>query len=179
MILNICLGIIIVLTIMIIASYNCFIRANNTVKESTSAIDVLLKQRFELLPNIIVFVKGYTKHESKTLEDLVKLRNAYNSADFSVTKTEEIEKKFAPVMALVESYPELKANEQFLDLQRNLVEIEDKINRARLVYNHCVTKFNNLVESVPSNIVAKIFGFEKKELFKIKEEEKQNVKVKL
>ena len=133
MILNICLGIIIVLTIMIIASYNCFIRANNTVKESTSAIDVLLKQRFELLPNIIECVKGYTKHESKTLEDLVKLRNAYNSADFSVTKTEEIEKKFAPVMALVESYPELKANEQFLDLQRNLVEIEDKINRARLV----------------------------------------------
>ena len=72
MILNICLGIIIVLTIMIIASYNCFIRANNTVKESTSAIDVLLKQRFELLPNIIECVKGYTKHESKTLEDLIK-----------------------------------------------------------------------------------------------------------
>ena len=164
---------------MIIASYNRFIRTNNTVKESTSAIDVLLKQRFELLPNIIECVKGYTKHESKTLEDLIKLRNNYNSADFSVTKTEEIEKKFAPVMALVESYPELKANEQFLDLQRNLVEIEDKINTARLAYNHCVTRFNNLVESVPSNIVAKIFGFEKKELFKIREEEKQNVKVNL
>ena len=82
-------------------------------------------------------------------------------------------------MALAENYPELKANEQYLSLQNNLVEIENKINDARLQYNSMVTTFNNLVESVPSNIVAKTFGFEKQELFKANEDEKQNIKVSL
>ena len=81
-------------------------------------------------------------------------------------------------MALVESYPELKANEQFLDLQRNLVEIEDKINTARLAYNHCVTRFNNLVESVPSNIVANIFGFKEINFFKAENKDKEVPNVK-
>ncbi len=179
MIINICLVIVIILTLVMIAGYNRFIRSNNAIKESTSAIDVLLKQRFDLLPNIIECVKGYAKHEKTTLEELVKLRNNYNSNGFSVSEAEEIDKKFVSIMALSENYPELKANEQFLSLQNSLVEIENGINEARLSYNRRVTRFNNLVESVPSNIVAKIFGFEKQELFKANEEEKQNIKVSL
>lgn len=179
MIINICLVIVIILTLVMIAGYNRFIRSNNAIKESTSAIDVLLKQRFDLLPNIIECVKGYAKHEKTTLEELVKLRNNYNSNGFSVSEAEEIDKKFVSIMALSENYPELKANEQFLNLQNSLVEIENGINEARLLYNRKVTHFNNLVESVPSNIVAKIFGFEKQELFKANEDEKQNIKVSL
>ncbi len=179
MIFNICLVIVIILTLVMILGYNRFIKTNNAVKESTSAIDVLLKQRFDLLPNIIECVKGYAKHEKTTLEELVKLRNSYNSNGFSVSEAEKIDKKFVPIMALAENYPELKANEQYLSLQNNLVEIENKINDARLQYNSRVTTFNNLVESVPSNIVAKTFGFEKQELFKANEDEKQNIKVSL
>lgn len=179
MIFNICLVIVIILTLVMILGYNRFIKANNAVKESTSAIDVLLKQRFDLLPNIIECVKGYAKHEKTTLEELVKLRNSYNSNGFSVSEAENLDKKFVPIMALAENYPELKANEQYLSLQNNLVEIENKINDARLQYNSRVTTFNNLVESVPSNIVAKTFGFEKQELFKANEDEKQNIKVSL
>lgn len=179
MIINICLVMVIILTLVMVVGYNRFIRSNNAIKESTSAIDVLLKQRFDLLPNIIECVKGYAKHEKTTLEELVKLRNNYNSNGFSVSEAEEIDKKFVSIMALSENYPELKANEQFLSLQNSLVEIENGINEARLSYNRRVTRFNNLVESVPSNIVAKIFGFEKQELFKANEEEKQNIKVSL
>ncbi len=179
MIINICLVIVIILMVVMIAGYNSFIRVNNSVKESASAIDVLLKRRFDLLPNIIECVKGYAKHEKSTLEELVKLRNSYNDNGFSVEEAEKINKKFGPVMALAEAYPELKANEQFLSLQNSLIEVENSINNARLDYNSCVTRFNNLVESVPSNIVAKIFGFEKQDLFKVEEKEKQNVKVKL
>lgn len=179
MILNICLIVLIILILIVIGGYNRFIKANNSIKESASAIDVLLKQRFDLLPNIIECVKGYANYEKSTFEDVVKLRNNYNNTNFSVEETEKINKSFAPIMALAENYPELKANEQFLNLQDSLKEIENTINNARLVYNNEVTNFNNLVESVPSNIVGKIFGFEKQELFKVNDEEKQNIKVSL
>lgn len=179
MIINICLIVIIIITIVMISIYNRFVRTNNSINESTSAIDVLLKQRFDLLPNIIECVKGYAKHEKSTFEELAKLRSSYNDSSFSVKKAEEMSKKFAPIMALSENYPELKANEQFLSLQNNLINIENRLNNVRILYNNRVTKYNNLVESVPSNIIAKIFGFEKKDLFKIAEEEKKNIKVSL
>ena len=177
MIINICLIIVIIIVGMILSNYNDFIKANNKVSESESAIDVLLNQRFDLLPNIIETVKGYTKHESSTLKELVKLRSSYNNDGFSIDETEKINKKFGNVMALVESYPELKANSQFMSLQSTLSNIEDKLNNARLNYNNKVTIYNNKVESIPSNIVAKIFGFRKKELFKLDDSKKENIKV--
>lgn len=179
MILNIFLVVVIILILSIILEYNHFIRLGNAIKERTSAIDVLLKQRFDMLPNIIECVKGYAKHEKTTFEDLAKLRSEYNNNRFSVGETEKINKGFASIMALAENYPELKANEQFLSLQDSLIKIENNINYARLDYNETVTLFNNAVESVPSNIVAKIFGFEKQELFKVEDNEKQNIKVEL
>ncbi len=177
MIINVVLIIIVILSGILLVNYNKFIRANNMVNESESAIDVLLNQRFDLLPNIIECVKGYAKHESSTLEELVKLRKSYNSSEFSVDEAEKINKEFGNIVALAEAYPELKANENFLSLQSNLLDIENKINNARLVYNNCVTKYNNLVEVIPSNIIAKLFSFEKKELFKLDNNKKENIKV--
>ena len=165
MIINICLIIVIIITGILLIDYNRFVRKNNKVKERQSHIDVLLNQRFDLIPNIVETVKGYTKHESSTLEELVNLRSSYNN------------KGFNNIMMLAENYPDLKANTQFLSLQNSLNDIENKLNYARTSYNDAVTSYNNLVESVPSNVVAKMFSFEKKELFKIDEEKKANVKV--
>lgn len=177
MVINICLIIVVIITGILLSSYNKFVRANNRVSESESAIDVLLNQRFDLLPNIIETVKGYTKHESGTLEELVKLRSSYNNDGFSIDETEKINEKFGSIIALAENYPELKANSQFMSLQSTLSDIEDKLNSARLFYNNAVTRYNNMVESIPSNIVAKIFGFNKKELFKLDDSKKENIKV--
>lgn len=177
MIINICLIIVIIITGILLIDYNLFVRKNNKVKERQSHIDVLLNQRFDLIPNIVETVKGYTKHESSTLEELVNLRSSYNNKGFSIEETEEADKKFNNIMMLAESYPDLKANTQFLSLQNSLNDIENKLNYARTSYNDAVTSYNNLVESVPSNVVAKMFSFERKELFKIDEEKKANVKV--
>ena len=177
MLINILLIIVIILSGMIIGTYNKFIRKNNRVKEKESQIDVLLNQRFDLMPNIVECVKGYAKHESSTLEELTSLRSSYNNHGFSIEETESIDKKFNNVMLLAESYPDLKANTQFLSLQNNLNEIENKLSYARSNYNNAVTSYNNLVESVPSNIIAKIFAFEKKELFKLENDKRENIKV--
>ena len=173
MIINICLIIVIIITGILLIDYNRFVRKNNKVKERQSQIDVLLNQRFDLIPNIVETVKGYAKHESSTLEELVNLRSSYNNKGFSIEETEKVDKKFNNIMMLAESYPDLKANTQFLNLQNSLNDIENKLNYARTSYNDAVTSYNNLVESVPSNIIAKMFSFKRKELFKI-DEEKRN-----
>lgn len=177
MIINICLIIVIIITGILLIDYNRFVRKNNKVKERQSQIDVLLNQRFDLIPNIVETVKGYAKHESSTLEELVNLRSSYNNKGFSIEETEKVDKKFNNIMMLAESYPDLKANTQFLSLQNSLNDIENKLNYARTSYNDAVTSYNNLVESVPSNVVAKMFSFKRKELFKIDEEKRNNVKV--
>lgn len=179
MLINIILFIIVLISGSLIAIYNSFVRANNMVKQKSSAIDVLLNQRFELLPNLIETVKGYSKHESSTFENLTKLRSTYNNSNFSVNQTNKIDKEFVKLSAIVEDYPELKANSNFLDLQANLKEIETKLSIARMNYNNATTHYNNKVESVPSNIVAKIFGFERKDLFTIDDSKKENIIVSL
>ena len=177
MIINICLIIVIVITGILLIDYNRFIKKNNKVKERQSQIDVLLNQRFDLIPNLVETVKGYAKHESGTLQEVVNLRSSYNNHGFSIDETEKVDKKINNIMMLAESYPDLKANSQFLSLQDDLNNIEEKLNYARTSYNNAVTSYNNLVESVPSNIIAKIFSFKRKELFKIDEEKRNNVKV--
>jgi len=179
MIINIVLFIVMILTGCVLINYNRFIRTNNRVKETESQIDILLKKRFDLLPNLIECVKGYTKHENETLTDLTKMRSNYDKSDFSIDETEKIDKKFGKILAIAEAYPDLKASEQFLNLQDNLLKIEDELNESRLYYNRIVTHYNNLVEVIPSNIVAKMFSFEKKELFKVDDTNKENVKVEL
>ena len=179
MLINIILIIVVIISGAILINYNKFVKKNNKVKERESYIDVLLNQRFDLIPNIVECVKGYASHESSTLEELTNLRSNYNKNTYSIKDNEVIDKKFNNVMLLAEAYPDLKANEQFLSLQRNLNEIENNLSNARASYNRAVNVYNNLVESVPSNIIAKIFGFEKKEFFKLEEDKKANVSVNL
>lgn len=178
MLINIILIIVVIISGLFLVEYNLFIRKSNKIKESEAQIDVLLNQRFDLIPNIIECVKGYTKHESSTLKELTDLRTSYNKNEFSIEETEKVDKNFNNIMLLAEAYPDLKANTQFLDLQNTLKEIENKLSYARSNYNNVVTSYNNLVESVPSNIIAKIFVFEKKELFKLDVDKKEDIKIK-
>ena len=172
--------VIFLIVVYVIATYNGLINLRNKVNDQWSQIDVELKRRFDLIPNLVNTVKGYTKHEEETLENVIKARNTYLSAG---SKGEAMEADNAltgainKLFALAESYPELKANENFKELQASLKDTEDKISFARKFYNDTALQLNNKVEMFPSNIVAKMFGFSKVEFFKANETERENVKV--
>ncbi len=174
------LVVLVLIILYVIGTYNSFITLRNRVKDQWSQIDVQLKRRFDLIPNLVNTVKGYTKHEKETLEAVIKARNTYTSA---VTPTEKMDANdvltnaMSKLFALAESYPDLKANTNFLQLQSELQETENKIAMARQFYNDTVLTYNNKVEMVPSNIVAKLFKFTKETFFEAKENERENVKV--
>lgn len=174
--------IIIVLILLYIGStYNKLVVLRNRVKDQWSQIDVQLKRRFDLIPNLVETVKGYASHEKDTLEAIVKARNEYLSSDTPEGKMEannDLNKVVTKLFALAESYPELKADTSFRELQSTLTETEDKISYARQFYNDVVMKYNNKVEIFPSNIVAGMFGFKTNAYFNATEEERENVKVK-
>lgn len=174
--------IIIVLILLYIGStYNSFVVLRNRVKDQWAQIDVQLKRRFDLIPNLVETVKGYASHEKDTLEAVVKARNEYLSSDTPEGKIEannDLNKVVTKLFALAESYPELKADTSFRELQSTLTETEDKISYARQFYNDVVMKYNNKVEVFPSNIVAGMFGFKTSAYFNATEEERENVKVK-
>lgn len=173
-------GILLLLVLYSLSTYNNLVGLNNKVKEAFSTMDVYLKKRWDLIPNIVETVKGYAKHESETLENVIKLRNsAYdNMSDNEKIKTNEaLSSGINKIMALAESYPELKANENFRDLSNQLTKIEDDIANSRKYYNGVVRIFNNKTEMFPSNIFAKLFGFKSKEMFEAAASERENVKV--
>lgn len=164
-----------------ISVYNKLIALRNRVKDQWAQIDVQLKRRFDLIPNLVETVKGYTKHESETLEAVIKARNTYVSATLPEDQMKadgELTKAISKLFALTESYPELKANTNFQALQQELTETESKIASARQFYNDTVMVYNNKVDMVPSNIIASLFGFEKEAFFEANETERQNVQVK-
>ncbi|MBR3209580.1 MAG: LemA family protein [Bacilli bacterium] len=166
--------------VYLLASYNGFVRLNNRVNEAFSTMDVYLKKRWDLIPNLVETVKGYAKHEEGTLAEIVKLRNgAYDSmdSDEKIKTNTELSKGITKIMALAESYPDLKANQNFLDLSSQLKSIEDDIANARKYYNGVVRKFNDKVLVFPNNIIAGMFGFKSKTMFEIASEERENVKV--
>ena len=169
------------LVLYVVGTYNNLVVARNKVKNQWSQIQVLLKRRYDLIPNLVETVKGYAKHEKGTFEDVVKARNLALGAK---TTEEEIKaagavtEALGRLFALSESYPELKANESFLELQSNLRETEDKISYSRQFYNDSVLSYNNKIEVFPSNLVAKLFSFKPEAFFEASEEEKKNVQVK-
>ena len=173
---------IIVLTIIYaFALYNSFVKLNNKVKEAFSTMDVYLKKRWDLIPNIVETVKGYAKHEKDTLKEVVELRNsAYDkmSDDEKIKTNEQLSSGISKIMALAEAYPDLKANENFKDLSKELSKIEDDIANSRKYYNGTVRTYNDKIEMVPSNIVAGIFGFKTRTMFEVDAAERENVKVK-
>lgn len=173
--------IVVLILIYLGSTYNFFVVLRNRVKDQWAQIDVQLKRRFDLIPNLVETVKGYASHEKDTLEAVVKARNEYLSSDTPEGKIEannDLNKVVTKLFALAESYPELKADTNFRELQTTLTETEDKISYARQFYNDVVMKYNNKVEVFPSNIVAGMFGFKTSAYFNATEEERENVKVK-
>ena len=165
--------IVLVIVIWLISSYNGFVTLRNKTEEAFSAIDVSLKKRYDLIPNYVETVKGYAKHESETLEKVVAARNQAMTAtniDDKIKQENVLSGALKSLFAVSESYPELKANENFLSLQTDLKDIEEKISYARQFYNDTVLSYNNKVEMFPTNIIASIFGFKQNEFFKLDDE---------
>ncbi len=172
--------IIVLILLWFFATYNSLIVLRNRVADQWSQIDVQLKRRADLIPNLVETIKGYAKHEKGTLEDVVKARNTFVSAkspEEEMKASGELTQALSKLMMLTESYPELKANENFLGLQGDLRDTEDKISTMRQFYNDTVLKYNNKVEMIPSNIVANICHFQKSTFFEINEQERNAPKV--
>lgn len=171
--------------ILLISMYNGLIRLKNRVDEAWSDIDVQLKRRYDLIPNLVETVKGYATHERETLEKVIKARNdamaMQNSSDMSgkIQAENALSSTLKSIFALSENYPDLKANQNFLELQKELSDTENKIQAARRFYNSNVKDFNTKVQVFPTNIIAKKLGFSDKSFFEITEaEQKENIEVK-
>ena len=180
--LYIIIAIVVVLLLLVFTTYNSFVKLNNKVEEAFSTMDVYLKKRWDLIPNIVETVKGYAKHEKSTLEEVINLRNSsydkMNTND-KVETTNKVSQGISKLMAIAESYPALKANENFKDLSNQLTRVEDDIANARKYYNGTVRIFNDKVQMFPSNIIASIFGYKVKNMFEANEFERENVKINL
>ena len=180
MVLLIILGVVVLIGLYFMTTYNGLVKLRNMVKDQWSQIDVLLKRRADLIPNLVETVKGYAKHESETLEAVINARNKAVSAqgvEAEMKANGELSGALSKLFALAENYPDLKANTNFLDLQNNLKDTEDKIAYARQFYNDAVLKYKNKLEVFPSNIIAGMFGFKPEPFFEATETERENVKV--
>lgn len=172
----------VIILLLLFTTYNSFVRLNNKVEEAFSTMDVYLKKRWDLIPNIVETVKGYAKHEKNTLEEVINLRNtSYDKMNTNdkVEINNKLSANLGKLIAIAENYPDLKANENFKDLSRELSKVEEDIANARKYYNGTVRMFNDKVQMFPSNIIAGIFGYKAKTMFEANEEERKNVKVEL
>ncbi len=175
------IAIIVLILIYFGVTYNSFVKLNNMVTEAFSTMDVYLKKRWDLIPNIVESVKGYAKHENTALKEIIKLRNSTYDNMSTIEKFEvnnKISQGINKLMVIAEAYPDLKANENFRDLNKQLSKVEDDIANSRKYYNGTVRIFNDKVQMFPSNIVAKILGFKKRKMFEASECERKNVQVK-
>lgn len=173
--------VIVLLILWVFGTYNTLIKLRNKVKNQWAQIDVQLKRRFDLIPNLVETVKGYTKHETETLEKVISVRNTYLSAgtpEEQMKASGELSGVMSKLFALSESYPDLKANTNFMEMQAALKDTEDKISYARQFYNDIVMKYNTKIETIPTNIIAGMFNFSKEAFFEATSDEKENVKVK-
>lgn len=164
----------------LIALYNSLVKLRVLVDEAWSGIDVQLKRRYDLIPNLVETVKGYAKHEKGTFEEVTKLRNMAMKADSPEAKAKlenQLTNTLKTIFALAENYPELKANQNFLDLQNQLSEIEDQIQSSRRYYNGAVRELNTKIQVFPTNLMAGMLGFKEREFFEAEEEARENVKV--
>lgn len=189
---NLIIGVVVVLFAWIFLTYNGFISGKNRLEEAWADIDVQLKRRYDLIPNLVETVKGYASHEKETLEGVIKARAAATAINIDAGNltpetmsmlqgaTAGLGGALSKLMAVAEQYPDLKANENFIELQRELTDTEDKIQAARRFYNGTVRDFNTKVESVPSNVIASIFKFATRSFFELAEDsvERENVEVK-
>jgi len=175
------IGVAVVLLLYLVGAYNGFVILKTRIQEALSGIDVQLKRRADLIPNLVETVKGYAKHEKEVFENVTKARSALVSAGNLQEKAEannQLTAALKSVFAVAEAYPELKANSNFQDLQRQLEDTEDKVAYSRQFYNANVLDFNTKIQTFPSNMIANMFGFKAFEFFAATEEEKKKVEVK-
>lgn len=169
-ILLVLLVIVVVIAVWFFSAYNGLIRLRNQVKNAWAQIDVQLKRRHDLIPNLVETAKGYVKHERETLEEITKARNLASQANGVAEQGKaegSLNNALSNFFLVVENYPDLKANQNFLALQEELTSTENKVSFARQAYNDQVLTYNTRTETVPTNIVANMFGFEKSDFFEI------------
>jgi len=171
----------VVVGLFLVSLYNKFVLLRNRVEEGFSTMDVFMMKRYDLIPNLVETVKGYAKFESETLERVIQARNMAVNASSTEDKMKaegEVSGVLSRLFALSEAYPDLKANQQFLDLQSQLKLIEDDIAQSRKFYNGTTREYNTAIETFPNNVVANIFKFTRKPLFIVEDvSQRQNVKV--
>src|SRR4051812_35787495 len=177
------LGIVVVVALVAIGLYNRFVTLTNRVKEALSDIDVQLKRRYDLIPNLVVTVKGYASHEAGTLEKVTEMRTRAMNATAPADKAEAenmLSGALKSLFAVSENYPDLKANENFAELQRELSDTENKIQAARRFYNSVVQDLNTSLQTFPGNVIGSYFGFKTSDFFALGADEqaaKEPVKV--
>ena len=170
-----------VIAVIFFSMYNTVIGRKNAVENAFAGMDTILKKRYDLIPNLVAAVKEYMGHESSVLKEVTALRSKATSGELSpdeaVALNSSLQTALGGLMVQVEAYPELKANENFNQLQRSLNEVEEQLSSARRAYNAAVTDFNNTVEMFPTNIVAGMMGQKRRQVFETTEAERQNVDV--
>ena len=170
-----------VIAVVFFLMYNTVIRRKNTVENTFAGMDTILKKRYDLIPNLVAAVKQYMGHESEVLTKITELRAKATSGDVSsdeaVELNNQLQSALGGLMVQVEAYPDLKASDNFDQLQRSLNEVEEQLSAARRAFNAAVTDFNNTVEMFPTNVVAVMMGQRRRKLFEIPERERENVNV--
>ncbi|MCL2150086.1 MAG: LemA family protein [Dehalococcoidia bacterium] len=177
-ILGIVVGVIVLLLVIYAVMYNGLVKLRNQVKNAWAQIDVQLKRRYDLIPNLVETVKGYMKHERETLEAVTQARNLAQAGSSTSTaergKLEgQLSSALSRLLAVAEAYPDLKANKNFMSLQEELTSTENKISFARQFYNDAVLRYNNQTQMFPSNIVAGMAGFKAEQFFEVNVEEER------
>ena len=173
-------AVLVLIVLYVIGAYNGMVKLRNKVKTNWSQIDVVLKRRADLIPNLVETVKGYASHEKETLDRVIKARNSYVSAstpEAQMASSGELTQALSRLMMLSEAYPDLKANTNFIDLQETLKTTEDKIQFARQFYNDSVYEYSNKIESFPANIIAGMFQFKPFTLFETEAADREVPKV--
>lgn len=164
----ICVAVAVILAIVVISSYNSLVKLRNNRENAFADIDVQLKQRHDLVPQLVASVKGYATHEKETLEQVVKARNnamAAQSIDDKIQAENALTSALAGLKITLEAYPDLKANQNFLQLQEEIADLENKLSSVRRYFNSATRELNNAVETFPSNLIAGMFGFRKEMMF--------------
>ena len=174
--------VLIVIILALILMYNSLVAKKNQVENIFASVDTVLKKRYDLIPNLVASVSKYMEHEKGLLEEVTKLRSEANKPNISDEHKMALDAKMSAalgsIMIAVENYPDLKANENVMHLQRTLNEVEEQISAARRAYNQAVTDYNNALEMIPTNFMASAMAYKRKEVFEIVEAERKNVNVK-
>ncbi len=166
-----------IVLIFVAITYNLLVQSRNKVKEAFSTMDVYLKKRFDLIPSLVEVVKGYAKHETDTLQEVTRMRSAsqVNDLNSAINNEMKIGDALKSLLVMVENYPELKANTNFLDLQERLSKMEEEIAFSRRYYNGSVRGYNNLCQMFPWNLIASIFGFKTLPMYQVESDQERRV----